>query len=942
MSSLPHSHVTPHSRDGQVACLSRAKLLAERRRLASYLRGATLAIVAALTSPIDGSRTVAASDWPTARYNAQRNAFSPADVDASKLIPLWERRTANPPSPAWYGPAKWDAYSNVRMHSMRNYDDAVTLIGADDRLYYGSSVDDTVTCLQAATGDELWSFFAEAPVRVAPTYDGGRVYFGSDDGYAYCLNASDGKLVWKRRPTPASRLIINNGRFIAPHPIRSGVVVDEGKAYFASSLLPWEPSYLCALDAQTGSPDELGCFVRELDAMTFEGPLALSDRLVVAPQGRVPPLLFSRRTGKKIGGLEGGGGSFVIVTPNRQIAHGPGNKTGWVTVSDSQSGEKLATHGNAKALVVDATNTYMLTKYSLSAVDTESQKSLWRIPCDDGVDLIGVGSVLFVGKTDAVAAYSTQTGDLVWQAPVRGKAFALSFADDRLLVSTDLGSFHAFAPIGPRQDPPASDQLAATAIRQIDPSQLMPIDDEPDAGLIGRWVFQPPHWQNLQAANLAGGPPAVIDGLSTPVQVGPYVALETAQGETNVTVADDVAKAELPTEAFTAAAWVRIDKAQSWGGVFSALQDNGDDEHGWILGYRDSKFCLGVASRDGGGKITYLTADRPFEVGVWSHVAGVYDGESMKIYVNGRLAGTSDAQGGPVRYPTKGTVDIAAYRDKDEHFPLIGAVHEVRLYDRVLEPREIARQFDEKAARFPKPAPPPEEPVVYPLEMGPYLQFIEPGVAEIHWNTHDPSPTYIECRLGDRVVNRVREERLTTSHRVRIADLDRNRPYQYHIEFTANGQSRRTADFECDTFFNYQLQRGQVAPPTEQAAASDDDRFDAAASEILQRSGVTKGLCFDWNAGTCRLAEALVRNSDLRVLCMCSDASVAADAQRRLRALGLYGSRIAVRVAAEPEELGLTPHWANLVVSQETLTHGRPPADAGAVQRVLAPKGLAA
>jgi outer membrane protein assembly factor BamB len=885
-----------------------------------------------------------AADWPTTRYNAQRNAFSPGPVDATRLEMTWTYRAHNPPSPAWHGPAKWDAYGDVRMHSMRNYDEVPQLIGGDGHVYFGSSVDDTVTCLDAADGTEVWSFFADGPVRIAPTLDDGKIYFGSDDGYAYCLRAQDGELIWKFRPQPPQRLMLNNGRFIPPVPIRSGVIVDEGVAYFAASLLPWSPSYLCAVDARTGSPTGPGCFVRELENVTLEGPLAVSPRLLIAPQGRVPPLVMGRRTGKQLGALDGGGGSFVVVLPNEQIVHGPGNKTGWVTVSDSRSREKLATHDSARALVLDNRRTYLLTKSSIGAVETATNQKVWRVACEDGIELIGVGETLFVGKPNRVEAYSASEGNLLWDATVRGKAYGLSFAGDRLLVSTDLGFLYAFAPTGTPGSATQASPVAQSSPPAIDESQLTPIEAVADERLLGQWVFQAPHWRDFEVANLANTENASIDGPLRKVLVGEYTALEISSGETTITIADDVKSARLPELAMTAAAWVRIDKPQPWGGIVGALQDNGDEEHGWILGYQGTNFCIGLASRDGGGKITYLKADDSFQIGAWHHVVGTYDGQTLQLFVDGKLAATSTAQGGPIRYAAEGPVVIGAYRDKNESFSLTGAIHEVRLYDRRLDAEQIHEQYQQKAARFSPPISSEPPPATYDVAVGPWLQFTEPGVAVIHWHTAEPSPTNLEYRLDDHS-ERITRPGLTKAHQVRLTSLERKRMYHYHVEFLRQGEPARTPEYECDTFFNYALQRGSDADAGADAAAQpahrEDRPFRAAAQTILKHAKLAKGMCLDWNAGSCELAEELVRRSELRVLCVCRDANVADRARRRLRAQGLYGSRIEVRYATNLNDLALTPHWANLVVSQETLDEGQPPAPPAQIQRVLAPQGVA-
>ncbi|MGA0409822.1 MAG: PQQ-binding-like beta-propeller repeat protein [Limisphaerales bacterium] len=42
----------------------------------------------------------------------------------------------------------------------------------------------------------LWTYHTDAPVRIAPEVVDGRLYVGSDDGMARCLDAMTGKLLW--------------------------------------------------------------------------------------------------------------------------------------------------------------------------------------------------------------------------------------------------------------------------------------------------------------------------------------------------------------------------------------------------------------------------------------------------------------------------------------------------------------------------------------------------------------------------------------------------------------------------------------------------------------------------------------------------------------------------------------------------------------------------
>src|SRR4029077_12763108 len=66
--------------------------------------------------------------------------------------------------------------------------------------------DDTVYCLDAANGKELWSYsyrcalvdnLHEGGPGSTPTVDQGRVYTVSKEGHLYCFTADKGVIVWK-------------------------------------------------------------------------------------------------------------------------------------------------------------------------------------------------------------------------------------------------------------------------------------------------------------------------------------------------------------------------------------------------------------------------------------------------------------------------------------------------------------------------------------------------------------------------------------------------------------------------------------------------------------------------------------------------------------------------------------------------------------------------
>jgi outer membrane protein assembly factor BamB len=67
---------------------------------------------------------------------------------------------------------------------------------ADGRIFFGSD-DGHVYAVEAATGEKAWSFATEDIIEAPPLVHEGVVYIGSSDFHFYALDAATGSLVWK-------------------------------------------------------------------------------------------------------------------------------------------------------------------------------------------------------------------------------------------------------------------------------------------------------------------------------------------------------------------------------------------------------------------------------------------------------------------------------------------------------------------------------------------------------------------------------------------------------------------------------------------------------------------------------------------------------------------------------------------------------------------------
>ncbi len=386
-----------------------------------------------------------AADWPTYRKDIARGGVTAEALNPENLREAWVWRSALAPSQAWPGPARWDAFGKIpELRSMRNFDPVFHVTAVGTSVFFGSSSDDTVYCLDAETGKPRWTFTTQGPIRVAPTFYDGNVYLGSDDGFAYCLDAATGKLHWKFTPSDDRSLVLHHGRLISFWPIRTGIVVADGTAYFAASMFPWKKSFLCALDAKTGKAEGDGRFVREFSKHTLEAPMVASAKHLIVPQGRISPLMFERSNGKQLGVLQSPGGSFLLLSDDGQLFQGPGNRKGDLIANAPESKGRPVSFRRANSAVVKDKTAYLLDDHTVSAVDRASRKEHWRTVVPHAAELILAGEMLYVGGRDEVCAMETKTGKKIWRRDVHGRAFGLAVANRRLLVSTDEGCIYCF------------------------------------------------------------------------------------------------------------------------------------------------------------------------------------------------------------------------------------------------------------------------------------------------------------------------------------------------------------------------------------------------------------------------------------------------------------------------------------------------------------------
>jgi outer membrane protein assembly factor BamB len=394
-----------------------------------------------------------ADDWPMWRCDAQRTAASGEQLSTDMRL-LWTRE---------YG-ARQQVWDDPLNNDLMTYDRIFEPIVMDGRMFVGFNDQDKLTALDAETGKELWSFFTEGPVRVPPAGVNGRVYFCSDDGFLYCVNAADGSLHWKLRGGPGPQHAIGNQRIVSAWLARGGPVVRDGTVYFAASIWPFMGTFIYAVDAESGAVqwvnDSTGSqYIKQPhSAPSFagvapQGALVATSELLLVPGGRSVPAAFDRKSGQLRyfefnSSGKGSGGTFVVADDKHFYVH---TRMKGTRAFDLKDGSKTSFAPNEPVLsngIAYAASTEK-DKHLVRAYGS-NQKTLWEVAADGTGDLILSGNHLFAAGGQSISAIrlpkdgGKETASVAWSASVDGDVQRLLAADGKLFAVTLEGQILCF------------------------------------------------------------------------------------------------------------------------------------------------------------------------------------------------------------------------------------------------------------------------------------------------------------------------------------------------------------------------------------------------------------------------------------------------------------------------------------------------------------------
>jgi len=449
-----------------------------------YLRFLVLIL---LICSCQNEKTITESDldWVSYQHDNHNSGISTASL-SFPLDVQWLKENRNAPSPAWPAPAKQDYYNKVRkLEALVTYDRAFHTTVANGLLYYASSTTNQVYCLNAITGEKLWSFFTEAPNRTVPSIHKGKIYFGSDDGYIYCLSAKKGTLLWKYKPGKSNLKIIGNGKVVSSTPNRTGVLIKGDTLFVTGGLLPEEEVHVAALNAEKGAV----IWEHKIEGLAPQGyPVASKDKLYI-PNSRVQPFVFDLKTGNFEGKLKGKGGDYITLAKT-DIIHGVNHN------SEIKSKDFLAAAFSGHKVIVGEKQYFVAADYELTSIEKnqyeevvqtrkklnaaftrvteeirkqkkenkvvgkllnqlsdlkvkidalQNKEFLWQVAINKPISIIKTANAIIIGEDNMVIAFDVTNGSRLWEHVVEGKPYGLSVAEGNLYVSTDNGNIYCFS-----------------------------------------------------------------------------------------------------------------------------------------------------------------------------------------------------------------------------------------------------------------------------------------------------------------------------------------------------------------------------------------------------------------------------------------------------------------------------------------------------------------
>ncbi|MBW4616804.1 MAG: cyanobactin biosynthesis PatC/TenC/TruC family protein [Desmonostoc vinosum HA7617-LM4] len=140
-------------------------------------------------------------------------------------------------------------------------------------------------------------------------------------------------------------------------------------------------------------------------------------------------------------------------------------------------------------------------------------------------------------------------------------------------------------------------------------------------------------------------------------------------------------------------AWVYCQTQRRRTGIISNVFDTTTKESGYGL-LLDGKSGVFFALKTGSQGIHYLSSKvDSLKLNQWHHLAGTYDGQQIKVYIDGVEKATKATSNSPINYEPENDLFIGTYKDNNETYPFQGKIAEVRIWKVARTQQEIQKHI---------------------------------------------------------------------------------------------------------------------------------------------------------------------------------------------------------------------------------------------------------
>ncbi|WP_016949096.1 LamG-like jellyroll fold domain-containing protein [Anabaena sp. PCC 7108] len=142
----------------------------------------------------------------------------------------------------------------------------------------------------------------------------------------------------------------------------------------------------------------------------------------------------------------------------------------------------------------------------------------------------------------------------------------------------------------------------------------------------------------------------------------------------------------------TIEAWIYAEVQKEYAGILSNIFDTGLTESGYgLLLDGKSGIYLGLEpSSQSQQHMPYLSSGvNTLNLNQWHHVAGIYNGEQMKVYIDGVEKATLAVSSPAIKYEPENDLLIGMFKDDNECYAFKGKIAEIRLWNRIRSAEEI-------------------------------------------------------------------------------------------------------------------------------------------------------------------------------------------------------------------------------------------------------------